>query len=113
MVTVTSPTEAHVGRSRRDVLGRFGAALFGASAATLIKSRVASATHVPPPTGCYGYGVCHCCPSCGAVQPQLGCPTGTGCWAYTDPGQCRTYRCCDYLYNGTPCLCRTVMCNCC
>lgn len=99
--------------TRRDVIGKLTAALFTFSAATMLRSRSASATHNPPPSGCYGYGVCHCCNSCGSVRADLGCPTGTGCWYWTDTVSCRTYKCCDYMYAGSPCLCRTLVCYCC
>lgn len=100
-------------RTRRDVIGRVSAAMFTVAAATLVKARIAGATHNPPPTGCFGYNVCHCCPSCGTPNASLGCPSGTGCWYYTDSGSCRTYKCCDYTYNGSSCLCRTLVCYCC
>lgn len=99
--------------TRRDVIGKMGAALFTFSATTLLRSRSASANHVGPPAGCYGYPSCHCCNSCGPVRADLGCPTGTGCWYGVDTISCRTYKCCDYMYNGAPCLCRTLVCYCC
>lgn len=98
--------------SRRTFAARFVGAFWTFATLTIISQRTAHANHTPPPPGCYGYGVCHSCPS-GSVQPSLGCPGGTGCWHWTDPVGCRTYRCCDYLEDGDPCLCRTVVCNCC
>lgn len=100
--------------SRRGFVGKLGTAMFGALAAGLLKSHAALATHNPPPSGCYGYGICHCCSTgCGSVRADLGCPTGTGCWYWADSANCKVWRCCDYMYGGQPCLCRTLWCNCC
>lgn len=111
-MTLTEIDVPRTDSSRRDVIGKITAALFTFSAATIIKSRAAGATHVPP-TGCYGYGVCHCCNSCGTVRADFGCPSGTGCWYYVDSISCRTYKCCDYYYLGQRCLCRSLVCSCC
>jgi hypothetical protein len=97
------------GTDRRSILSRAGVGLMAFTTTMLITQRAARADHLPPPDGCYGYNRCHCCSTtCGPVRPELGCPTGTGCWTYVDESACRTYRCCDYLENGRPCLCRTV-----
>lgn len=100
---------------RRDFGARIASAAIAAVGTRLIRSNKAHATHVPPPAGCYGFNVCHCCGSgtCGSVRADFGCPSGTGCWYYYQESPCRTYKCCDYLYGGEPCLCRLFVSNSC
>lgn len=100
--------------SRRGFIGKVGTMLFASAVGSLVKSRAAYATHTGWPSPCYGYGACHCCPNCGDPVPSLGCETGTGCWyMLQDIPICKVWKCCDYLDDGVPCICRTLWCNCC
>lgn len=91
---------------RRGLLARFGAALVGASAASLLKMKRAEAHCLP--VGCSGGHGCICHGGC---PPG---PTGGCCWTYVDEVNCRVYRCCDlYCPDTTLGVCRYLVCYCC
>ncbi|WP_433063786.1 hypothetical protein [Dactylosporangium sp. CS-033363] len=82
---------------RRITLARLGAAIVGASAATLMAAKSAEAA--PTPRGCYGYPGCDS--GCGSTI------AGKCCWYWSDDAACRTYACCDrWDLSPSPCICR-------
>jgi hypothetical protein len=111
---------------RNKLLAGVGATLV-AGAARLWFPDEARAIHVyPPPSPCFGYGLCHACSGytctfagCRSTWPDCGwfsCPSdGDGpynhqCWTgcATD-GSGNYYRCCDWVTEycaGTTCICR-------
>lgn len=86
---------------------KLGAVFAAVAAGGVLSASKAYADATPP--GCYGY------PGCNGGAGACG-TSGTGgcCWYWTDPSQCRTYKCCDETTLApNPCICRYLVGNFC
>ena len=110
---------ASVPFSRSRWLAALGTVMLGAALKLSAPDR-AAAYHGNTPSGCFGYGKCHCCSGCTCCSSGCqnwggsgGCPTGGQCWSVcVGP---TLYRCCDWKSPAGPyiwCICRCAVGTC-